>query len=72
MIVPDEPVALAEGTAVTIQPVSSFDFGENLSITELARHQQVPAAVALHEIAGDWPAEEPLDEFLTALRERRQ
>jgi len=70
--VPDEPADLPEGTPVVIQPVESFAFEDNLSIAQLLERQRVRPVTQLADLAGDWPADDSLDEFLSAVREGRR
>jgi hypothetical protein len=67
-----EPVGLPDGTEVQVE-VRPFapGFWENLSAAELARRQQVKAARDLSDLAGDWPAEDSLEEFLESVRKAR-
>ena len=68
----DEPADLPEGTPVVVQPVEAFGFQENLSIAQLVQRQQAPPVAEPADLAGDWPAEDSLDEFLSAVREGRR
>ncbi len=63
---------LPEGTAVVIQPAATFGFSENLSIAQLMARQQVSPVSGASDLAGDWPSEDSLDEFLAAVREDRR
>ncbi len=72
MAVLDEPGDLPEGTPVVIQPVGTFGFQENLSIAQLLERQQVRPVTQPADLAGDWPAGDSLDEFLSAVREGRR
>jgi hypothetical protein len=64
----DEPSDLAEGTRVVVQPLGTFGFQENLSMPQLFDRQDVRPVGEL----ADWPADESLDEFLSAVREGRR
>jgi hypothetical protein len=64
--------ALPEGTAVVIQPAGTFGFNDNLSIAQLIERQQVRPVSDASELAGDWPNEDSIDEFLAAVREDRR
>ena len=68
----DEPADLPEGTPVVVQPIATFGFQENLSIAQLAERQQVRPMTQPTDLAGDWPAEDSLEEFLSAVREGRR
>ena len=63
----DEPADLPEGTPVVIQPVETFGFQENLSIARLLERQQVRPVTQPADLAGDWPAEDSLDDFLSSV-----
>ncbi|MFI5379239.1 MAG: hypothetical protein ACHRHE_08080 [Tepidisphaerales bacterium] len=69
----DDPVHLPEGTAVQVEaePVVS-DFWSNKTIEELAREQGVKPIRSLDDLAGDWPAEDSIDEFLAFIRAARR
>jgi hypothetical protein len=60
-----EPVPLANGTAVTVEPVATSiaDFWESCSVDELARRQGVPVPTASDEMLGGWPEDELDDGF---------
>jgi hypothetical protein len=68
----DNPGELPEGTAVVIQPLGIFGFQENLSIAQLLVRQEVRPVAELADLAGDWPEDESLDEFLSSVREGRR
>jgi hypothetical protein len=68
----DDVAHLPEGMAVIIQPSLSFGFRENLSIAELAKRQGVGPVTNTSDLAGDWPAEDSVDEFLAQVREGRR
>ena len=68
----EQKAALPEGTAVLIQPADAFSFNENLSLAELMQRQQVQPISATSDLAGDWPAEDSLDDFLAEVREGRR
>ena len=46
-------------------------FWDNLSADELARRRGVLPVTDLDALAGDWPEEDSIDEFLTMIREVR-
>lgn len=71
--VPDTPVTLLDGTPVRIE-VERIDseFWQNKSIEELAREQGVKPIQSLDDLAGDWPPEDSIDEFLALIRESRR
>jgi hypothetical protein len=68
----DTPVNLPDGTPVRIDVLrESPDFWQSKSVEDLAREQGVQAAASLDELAGDWPEEDSVDEFLSLLRKVR-
>lgn len=68
-----QPVSLPEGTEVQVEvtPLDS-SFWSNLSADELARRQGTLAVTSLDDLAGDWPPEDSIDEFLRLIREVRR
>jgi hypothetical protein len=48
------------------------DFWTEKSAVELAREQNVKPIQSADELAGDWPPEDSLDEFLRFIREVRR
>jgi len=70
--VPDTPVTLLDGTPVRIE-VERIDseFWQNKSIEELAREQGVEPCIDPADLAGDWPADESIDEFLALIKRSR-
>jgi len=68
----DEPAELPDGTPVVIQLVASFGFHEDLSLAQLAERQQVEPVTQAADLAGDWPPDDSLEEFLSAVREGRR
>jgi hypothetical protein len=69
----DERVALPDGTPVRVE-VDGLpgDFWANKSIEDLAREQGVKPIQSVGELAGEWPPEETVDEFLAFIREARR
>jgi hypothetical protein len=69
----DSPADLPDGTPVRIdvERVGS-DFWQNKSLEALAREQGVQPVRSLDELAGDWPHEDSIDEFLALLRKVRR
>ena len=65
----DTPVPLPDGTPVRIE-IERMDsaFWSNKSIDELAREQGVQPCSDPNELAGDWPPEDSIDDFLAAIR----
>ena len=68
-----QPVNLPDGTEVQVEvhPAPS-DFWANLSAEELAQRQGVLPIRSLDDLAGDWPAEDSVDEFLDLVRKVRR
>ena len=68
-----QPVKLPDGTDVRVEvtPMGS-SFWANLSAEELARRQNVLPVQSLGDLAGDWPAEDSIEEFLNLVREVRR
>jgi len=68
-----QPVSLPEGTEVRVEvtPLDS-SFWSNLSADELARRQGTLPVKSLDDLAGDWPPEDSIDEFLQLIREVRR
>jgi hypothetical protein len=50
----------------------SSTFRVNKSLDELAEEQRVSLCVDAAELAGDWPPEDSIDEFLAFVREIRR
>ena len=69
----DAAVNLPDGTPVRIE-VERTDspFWQNKSVGELARERGIEPVRSLEELAGDWPGEDSVDEFLALLREVRR
>jgi len=69
----DEPVNLPDGTPVRVEvePLDA-DFWHGKSVEELAREQGVKPCTNPADLAGAWPQDESLDEFLTLIREARR
>lgn len=69
----DAPVDIPDGTPVRISVVlNDSSFWETKSIEQLAEEQGVKPIGDISELAGDWPPDESLDEFLAFLREVRR
>ena len=66
----DVPVDLPDGTPVRIERLDS-SFWRERSLDDLARDQCVAPIQSADELAGDWPAEDSIDEFLAFIREAR-
>jgi plasmid stability protein len=52
-------------------PLDAGGFWEGVTIEQLAEAQQVRPALSPQELAGDWPEDESLDDFLAYVREAR-
>jgi hypothetical protein len=69
----DTAVTLPEGTQVRIEVEQAASaFWENKNAAELAREQGVSPIENSDALAGDWPAEDSVDDFLAFLREARK
>jgi hypothetical protein len=69
----DESVSLPDGTLVSVQVKSvPSGFWRNKTLDELMREQGVKPIQSLDELAGDWPPEDSVDEFLGLVREVRR
>lgn len=69
----DTPVDIPDGTPVRISVVfEDSSFWQKKSIAQLAEEQGVKPINDISELAGDWPPEESLDEFLALIREIRR
>lgn len=69
----DTPVSIPDGTPVRIEVDSTNEsFWRNRKIEELAREQNVATHPTLDDLAGDWPADDSIDEFLNLIREARR
>ena len=67
----DTPVDLPDGTPVQIAVVhEASDFWRSKSLSELASEQGV-RPVLPKELAGHWPEEDSIDEFLALVRKVR-
>ena len=69
----DDAAHLPDGTRVRVEvdPVDS-DFWKGKTVDELAREQGVKPIKSLDELAGDWPEEDSIDDFLAFIREVRR
>ena len=69
----DDAVRLPDGTQVRVEVdrVDS-DFWRNKSAEELAKEQGVKPIKNLDELAGDWPQEDSVDEFMELVRKARK
>jgi hypothetical protein len=68
----DEPVGLPEGTAVRIEVDRDFaSFWRSKTLAELAEEQSVEPLKSLDDLAGSWPADESIDDFLASIRKAR-
>lgn len=67
-----QPVNLPEGTEVQVEVTPVDSFWANLSAEELARRQNVQPIQSLDDLAGDWPSDDSIDDFLQMIREVRR
>ncbi len=71
--IPDTPTNLPDGTPVRIEVEgSNGNSAQITSVDDLANEQGVGVLRAVDELAGDWPPEDSVDEFLSYLREVRR
>lgn len=69
----DTPANLPDGTPVRVEvDRADGEFWRDRSIEELAREQGVTRIADLKELAGAWPEDESIDEFLSLVREVRR
>ena len=57
--------------APVAQPEGATGFWEAQSIAQLAEQQQVQPVTGIDDLAGEWPADESLDEFLNMVHQGR-
>ena len=80
----DDPISLPDGTPVSVHSLADSSSGQPEdrdvvgsafwqvpSAAELAEQQQVPPAQSPEDLAGDWPENESLNEFLASFRRDR-
>lgn len=68
----DQAVSLPDGTPVRIEVERiDGDVWRGKSVEELAREQGVQPVKNLDDLAGDWPEDESVDEFLALIRRSR-
>ncbi len=69
VVVFDVPVALPDGTAVRVEPITSapIEFWAGASLDQLAERQGVAVAIADEDMVGGWPADELQDGFEDAV-----
>jgi hypothetical protein len=74
VVVFSEPVPLAPGTEVRVEPVlpPTADFWECCSLDELAQRQGVSAPESVDGIGGGWPEDELDDGFENAVTSWRR
>jgi hypothetical protein len=71
--VPDTPVQVPDGTPVHIHILPTGGaFWENKTLEQLVQEQGVRPLESADELAGDWPEDESIDDFLQLLREIRK
>ena len=65
----DGAVALPDGTPVRVEVESgTSDFWARQTVDDLAQEQGVVGIQNANELAGDWPSEDSIDEFLSLIR----
>jgi hypothetical protein len=66
------PLDLPDGTKVEVDlhPLPG-EFWSSTSLDDLAREQKVVKAGSSSDLAGDWPEDDSMDEFLASVREGR-
>jgi hypothetical protein len=70
--VPEVPADLPDGTPVEIDVLKQqSEFWRNRDVESLSREQQVTAIQSLEELAGDWPEEDSIEDFVALVREVR-
>ena len=68
----DTPVHIPDGTPVRIAVEQcDAEFWRNKSVEKLASEQGVQPIARFDELAGDWPKEDSLEDFLTLVRKVR-
>ena len=66
------PVELPDGTPVVVEiERADSPFWQERTIEELAAEQKVEPVKSLDELAGDWPEEDSIDDFLAFVRKVR-
>jgi hypothetical protein len=69
----DEPAQLPDGTLVRVEVERiNSEFWQNKSVEQLTYQQGVRPCTDPADLAGDWPQEDSIDEFLAFLREVRR
>ena len=68
----DDPTTLPDGTPVRVEvePLNS-DFWKGKTVEELAREQGVGPCTDPGDLAGDWPEEDSIDDFLAFIKRSR-
>jgi hypothetical protein len=68
----DTPVALPDGTPVRVEVERvDSDFWNGKTVEQLAREQGVTPCSDPADLAGDWPLEDSIDEFLALIKRSR-
>ena len=69
----DAPAGLPVGTPVRVEVAGAdSSFWRNKSVSDLACEQGLAPVSNLEDLAGDWPEEDSIDEFLAFIREARR
>ena len=68
----DTPVGLPDGTPVRIEVERlDADFWRTKTVEELARERGVNPCTDPADLAGDWPLEDSIDDFLALIKRSR-
>ncbi len=68
----DDAATLPDGTPVRVEVERlDSDFWNGKSVEELAREQGVKPCVDPADLAGDWPPEDSIDDFLALIKRSR-
>jgi hypothetical protein len=72
LVVLDLPAWLPDGTPVRIEVEhGAAAFWQNKSLEQLAREQGVKPCADPADLAGEWPANESVDDFIALIRRSR-
>jgi hypothetical protein len=69
----DQPIQLPDGTPVHVQVErADSDFWKQRTALELAVDQRVQPIGSADDLAGDWPDDDSIDDFLAFIRQARR
>jgi hypothetical protein len=73
VVVFDEPHTIPEGAAVRLTPLDQAhsSFWQSKTLDELCAEQSVKPLTSMKDLAGDWPEEDSIDDFLAWIRKVR-